>query len=168
MTPRLRLVSLVGAAAALPLALMAVALASGAPRAGFWESAPLTQRGESASVLVRRVAGRTLVTNISTPSPDCRGQFGIFGEPGARLPRLPVDGRGRFRGARRDQTDGIAAVDGRFIGRRPRRAVLRARWRSGPAAPARASGSARCAACRSRTDPGPAPTAATARSGSRW
>ena len=121
-----------GAAAALPLALLPVGAAGGAPRTGFWESAPLTERGESASVLVRRVGGRTFVTNISTPSPNCRGLFGIFGEPGARLPRLRVDGRGRFRGARLDQTDGIAAVDGRFIGRRPRLAVLGARWRSGP------------------------------------
>jgi hypothetical protein len=67
LTPRLRLVSLAGAATALPLALLAVGVAGGAPRTGFWESAPLTERGESASVLVRRVAGRTLVTNISTP-----------------------------------------------------------------------------------------------------
>jgi hypothetical protein len=75
---------------------------------------------------------RTVVTNISTPSPDCRWQFGIFGEPGTRLQRLRVDGRGRFRGIRRAQTDGIAAVEDRFIGRRPRIAWLRARWRSGP------------------------------------
>ena len=131
-TPRLRLVSFVGAAAALPLAFLPMGVAGGAPRTGFWESAPLTERGESASVLVRRVAGRTFVTNISTPSPNCRGQFGSFGEPGTRLPRLRVDGRGRFRGVRPGQTDGIATVDGRFIGRRPRLAVLRARWRSGP------------------------------------
>jgi hypothetical protein len=116
----------------LPLAFQPVDVAGGAPPTGFWESVPLTERGESASVLVRRMAGRTFVTNISTPSPNCRGQFGIFGEPGARLPRLRVDGRGRFRAARRGQTDGIAAVDGRFIGRRPRLAMLRARWRSGP------------------------------------
>jgi hypothetical protein len=112
--------------------LLAVGVAGGAPRTGFWESAPLTERGESASVLVRRVAGRTQVTNISTPSPNCRWQFGIFGEPGTRLPRLRVDGRGRFRGVRRARTDGIAAVDGRFIGRPPRLAVLHARWHSGP------------------------------------
>jgi hypothetical protein len=49
-----------------------------------------------------------------------------------RLPRLPVDGRGRFSRVRLGQTDGIAAVDGRFIGRPPRLAVLHARWRSGP------------------------------------
>jgi hypothetical protein len=95
-----------------------------APRTGFWESAPLTQRGESASILERRAGRRTLVTNISTPAPDCRQVFGIFGDPGARLPRLAVDRRGRFAGARDLPTEGIAAVRGRFHGRRPRGATL--------------------------------------------
>jgi hypothetical protein len=78
------------------------------------------------------VAGSTVVTDISTPSPDCRRLYGIFGEPGTRLPQLRVDRHGRFGGVRRAQTDGIAAIGGRFIGRRPRTAVLRASWRSGP------------------------------------
>lgn len=132
MTRKARLVSLVGAGVALALAALPEGLAGGAPRAGFWESAPLTQRGESASVIVRRVAGRTVVTDISTPAPDCRRLFGIFGEPGTRLPRLRVDSRGRFGRVRRAQTDGIAAIDGRFIGSRSPTAVLRARWHSGP------------------------------------
>jgi hypothetical protein len=132
LTSGARLVSLAGAAAALSLASLPSDLAAGAPSTGFWESPPLTQRGESASVVVRRVAGRTVVTDISTPAPDCRQLFGIFGEPGTRLPRLRVESRGHFRGMRRAQTDGIAAIGGRFIGGRPPSATLRARWRSGP------------------------------------
>jgi hypothetical protein len=81
---------------------------------------------------VRRSGRHTVVTAISAPAPPCRDLFGIFGEPGSPLPSLPVDRRGRFAGARRVRTDGIAAVSGRFLGARPRRATLRARWRAGP------------------------------------
>jgi hypothetical protein len=45
---------------------------------------------------------------------------------------LVVDLRGRFAAARGALTDGIAAVSGRFHGRRPRLATLVAGWRSGP------------------------------------
>lgn len=80
------------------------------PPAGFWESAPLTQRGESASFLVRSTRRRAGVTAVSTPAPDCGDAFGIFGEPGRRLPRLRVDAMGRF-GARSDgPTDEEAAT----------------------------------------------------------
>jgi hypothetical protein len=100
--------------------------------AGFWESAPLTGRGESASFLVERVRGGTFVTAISTPAPDCGRLFGLYGEPSVSSPRVRVGRGGRFRARRRSATDGIVAIAGRFRGRRPRLALLRATWRSGP------------------------------------
>jgi hypothetical protein len=127
-----RLPLLVAVAAALPLAPCPPDAAGAAPRAGFWESAALTRRGEAASILVRRAGGRTVVTDVSTPSPDCRDVFGNFGDPGYRLPLIPVDRRGRFAAARRIQTEGIAAVHGRFRGRRPPVAALSVRWSAGP------------------------------------
>jgi hypothetical protein len=124
--------AIAGLSAALLFAAAAESGEARPPGPGFWEFAPLTPRGEAASIVVRRSGGRTVVTAISAPAPPCRDLFGILGEPGSPLPSLPVDRRGRFAGARRVRTDGIAAVSGRFLGARPRRALLHARWHAGP------------------------------------
>jgi hypothetical protein len=68
---------------ALKVPLFAAASAGAAaapPRPGFWESAPLTAHGESASFLVQRVRARPFVTAISTPTPDCGKLFSLSGD----------------------------------------------------------------------------------------
>lgn len=121
------------AAVAIPLIAMAVSAAgpaqAAAPRTGYWESRALTGRGESASLLVQRSGRRTLAAAVSAPAPQCGQLYGVFGSP-RRLLRIEVARNGRF--ARRNRgSDGIASVRGRFVGRRPRRAILRLSWASG-------------------------------------
>jgi hypothetical protein len=145
------LLAIAGLLAALLFAAAAEGGEARPPRPGFWESAPLTPRGEAASIVVRRSGRRTVVTAISAPTPPCRDLFGIFGEPGSPLPSLPVDRRGRFAGARGARTDGIAAVSGRFLGARPGRATLRAAGGQALAARSGSSGCDRYGASRSPT-----------------
>ena len=82
-------------------------------------------------MIVKRSGGRAVVTAVNSPVPDCAGAGGTFRDRAGRWVRLRVDRRGRFAGRARRGTDGIAAVRGRFVGRRPRLALLQARWRGG-------------------------------------
>lgn len=114
---------------AIALLALGTALTSAAPAsAGFWESRPAARDGEAASIAVSRARGRTVVSAISVPTPDCRSLLTEVGAgPG---PRLRVDRRGRF-AARLDTLGGLRTVEGR-LRRGPRPvATLRATWRRG-------------------------------------
>lgn len=96
---------------------------------GFWESKPLVEGGEAANILVTRTRGRTLVSRISTPTPDCRTLLTTVDErPG---PRLRLDRRGGF-ATRPDTLGGLRSLRGRLRGGRRPAATLHATWRSGP------------------------------------